>query len=353
MVPKNSKKLKILVTGGAGFLGINLIRYLLKKDFEVVSLDIVDFVYEDVKSKITIFQGDICDPKTVDQALEAVDVIVHCAAALPLYTAKEIYRVNFLGTKSMLEGAKRNYVKRVIYISSSAVYGIPDHHPLFEDDELIGVGPYGETKILAEKEVIKYRNHGVSTTILRPKSFIGPERLGVFGILFDWVIEGKNIPIVGSGKNRYQLLDVDDLSESIVRCILLPKEKVNNTFNIGAKEFTTMAEDFGVVLAYAGYGKRIIPIPAKPLIWLLRILEKAKLSPLYRWVYETAPEDSFIDISRAEEILDFTPKYSNKDALIKTYKWYEKNYEKYNEATGITHRIPWKQGILKVAKIFF
>jgi nucleoside-diphosphate-sugar epimerase len=77
-------------------------------------------------------------------------------------------------------------VDRVIHVSSTAVYGVPDHHPLFETDPLIGVGPYGEAKIAAEQLCVEFRQKGLCIPILRPKSFVGPERLGVFALLFDW-----------------------------------------------------------------------------------------------------------------------------------------------------------------------
>jgi len=344
---------KILVTGGGGFLGINLIRYLLERSHEIVSLDIADFDYPDVKDKIKIIKGDIRNKVTVESALQNVDIVIHTAAALPLYTPEEIYTTDVKGTRLLLQEAFMKNVKRFIHVSSTAVYGIPDHHPLYETDKLDGVGPYGKAKIEAENVCIEFRNKGMCIPIIRPKSFIGPERLGVFALFYDWAKDGKNFPMIGNGNNRYQLLDVEDLCETIYKCITLPKELVNDTFNIGAKEFTTMKEDYQSVLDYAGFGKKIIGLPEKPIILTLKFLEALKISPLYKWVYETASKDSFVSIEKAEKILEFTPKYSNKDALIRNYKWYLEHQYEFAESTGISHRVPWEQGILKLAKIFF
>lgn len=345
--------MKYLVTGGAGFLGINLVRYLLDKEEEVVSLDIAEFDYEDCKDKITIVKGDIRDSELVDKTMQGIDIVVHCAAALPLYKPEDIFSTDVDGTRILIEAADKHKVKRFVHISSTAVYGIPDHHPLLEEDRLEGVGPYGKAKILAEEECLKFREKGMCVPILRPKSFIGPERLGVFALFYDWANDGHGFPMIGNGSNRYQLLDVEDLCEATYLCCTLEESRVNDTFNIGAKEFATMKEDYQAVLDKAGFGKKIKGLPEKPIILTLKILEALHLSPLYKWVYETASKDSFVSIDKAERILGFTPKYSNKDALLRNYQWYLDNLEKFQNASGISHRVPWKQGILKLAKMFF
>lgn len=345
--------MRILVTGGAGFLGINLIRFLLEKNYELVSLDMAKFDYPDVNDKIKIVTGDIRNEKDVLDAIDGCEIVIHSAMALPLYEEKQIITTGIDGTKLLLEIAKQKNVKRFIHISSTAVYGIPDHHPLYETDKLDGVGPYGKAKVKAEEICEEYRKEGMCVPILRPKSFIGPERLGVFALLYDWAYTGHNFPMIGSGNNRYQLLDVEDLCEATYLTMTLPEEKVNDTFNIGAKEFTTMREDYQAVLDYAGHGKKIIGLPEKPIIWTLRLLEALKLSPLYKWVYETASKDSFVSIEKAEKVLGYSPKYSNKDALIRNYKWYLDNLESFQNQSGVSHRVPWKQGVLKLAKMVF
>jgi len=347
-------EMKILITGGAGFLGINLIRHLLKKGIkDIVSFDIAEFDYKDVKERIKIIRGDIRDKEKVDEAMKGINIVIHTAAALPLYTKKEIFSTDVEGTSNLLESAEKNKVERFIHISSTAVYGIPDHHPLLENDKLDGVGPYGKAKIMAEDLCLEFRKKGMCIPIIRPKSFIGPERLGVFALFYDWAKDAKNFPMIGSGRNRYQLLDVEDLCESVFLCLKLDKKTVNDTFNIGAKDYTTMKEDYQAVLDHAGFGKKIKTFPAWPMIFALRILEFFHLSPLYKWVYETASKDSFVSIEKAEKTLGFKPKFSNKDALVRNYKWYLENLSTFKNSSGISHRVPWKQGILKLFKIFF
>ncbi len=344
---------RVMITGGAGFLGINLIRYLHAKGCELVSLDLSDFDYPDMKNEITAIKGDIRDRKAVDTAMAGVDIVVHTAAALPLYSPRDIYTTDVEGTRTILESALQNGVRRVIHISSTAVYGIPDHHPLYETDRLEGVGAYGQAKIQAEMICLEYRAKGLVVPIIRPKSFVGPERLGVFALLYDWALEGRNFPMIGSGKNRYQLLDVEDLCDAIYLCMSQPEDVVNDTFNIGAKDYTTMKEDYQVVLDAAGHGKKVIGFPALPAILGLRLLDRLHLSPLYKWVYETASKDSFVSIEKAQQKLGYAPKYSNKDALLRNWQWYIQNRERFESQSGVTHRVPWKQGALGLVKKLF
>ena len=343
---------RYLITGGAGFLGINLVRHLLEKGEQVTSYDIADFEYGE-REQITVVKGDIRDLSALTSAMKGVDVVVHTAAALPLYSTEDIRSTDIQGTKNVLEASKINNIKRVVHISSTAVYGIPDHHPLFESDALIGVGEYGKAKIQAEAMCEEARTEGRVVSILRPKSFVGPERLGVFALFYDWAVDGHGFPMIGSGNNRYQLLAVEDLCEAIFLVSTLPVERVNDTFNIGAKEFTTMKEDYQAVLDRAGFGKKIHGFPATPMIWALRVLEFFNLSPLYKWVYETASKDSFVSIEKAEKQLGWHPQYSNKQALVRNYEWYIAHRTEFQTASGVTHRVPWKQGLLGVAKFFF
>ena len=341
-----------LVTGGSGFLGINLCRYLLARGQRVRSLDIAPFDYPE-RNAVDAIVGDIRDTDTLARSMQGAEVVVHAAAALPLSRREDIFSTDSDGTRKVLEAAFSHDVSRVIFTSSTSVYGIPDHHPLLEDDRLQGVGPYGEAKIAAEKHCLSFRAAGHCVPVLRPKSFVGPERLGVFELLYDWAFEGRNFPVLGSGDNLYQFLDVEDLCEAIYLCATLDPARANDTFNIGAKKFGTMRENFQAVLDRAGHGKHVVSLPALPAIWTLKLLEQIHLSPIYKWIYDTAAQESFVSVERLETKLGFVPRYSNQDALIRNYDWYVAHRTEYKGKTGISHRLPWKKGALEVAKLFF
>ncbi|MBI5127007.1 NAD(P)-dependent oxidoreductase [Candidatus Roizmanbacteria bacterium] len=345
--------MKILITGGAGFLGLHLAKFFSAKKFEVFLLDIAHFDRKEYPKNCHFFKVDIRDSKSVNSLMNKyqIDYVIHAAAALPLWKEKDIRDINVEGTKNILGASFKNKVKRFVYISSTAVYGVPKKHPIEEDDPLVGVGPYGQSKIDAEKLCFQYIKKGMSVTIIRPKTFLGTHRLGVFEILFDWIHDSKKIPVIGSGNNRYQLLDVDDLVEAIYLFLKKDSKKYNGAFNIGAEKFATVKEDFQIFFRSINSKSRVFPTQAYFVKKALWVFEKLKLSPLYQWVYDTADKDSFASIVKIVKTLSWHPRYSNSDALIKAYRWYFKNYRKIkSRGSGITHTVGWKQGILALVK---
>lgn len=346
----------ILVTGGSGFLGINLIRWLLAHGArDVRSIDLLPFDYpEATDPRVRTVIGDVRDPEAVATILKGCQSVVHCAAALPLCSEEEILSTDIDGARIVAEASVAAGIQRFVYISSTAVYGIPDHHPLVETDRLEGVGPYGRSKIVAEGIVRNLDSDTFPVCILRPKSFVGPERLGVFALLYDWAYTGHGFPMIGNGKNRYQLLDVEDLCEAIGLALTHPDLTiVRDTYNVGAAVFTTMREEWQAVLDAAGHGKKIRTTPAKLVIAGLKVLEKLHLSPLYAWVYETAAQDSFVSVEKIQTRLGWQPRYSDIDALLRNYAWYIANLDQFRGKSGKTHRVPWKQGILTLIKRCF
>jgi nucleoside-diphosphate-sugar epimerase len=334
------------ISGGAGFLGLHLARRLLADGHDVRTLDVVPLDDAGLETTVEELRGDIRDRDSVRRLVADADVVVHAAAALPIQASRASIRsVNVGGTENVLRAANGAGVRRVVFISTTAVYGVPDKHPIEEDDPLVGVGWYGESKIDAEGLC---RVAAVATTIVRPKTFIGPERLGVFEILFDWIREGRRIYTLGKGDNRYQLLAVEDLVDAIVRAGDDPKAE-RETFNVGATEFGTVRSDLQALIDHAASSSRLQPVPVKPAEMALRGLELLRVSPLAEWHYKTAHKDSFVDVTKAQGLLGWQPRLSNRDALIETYDWYLANRGRVGEA-GVTHRVPWNQQALGLLK---
>jgi nucleoside-diphosphate-sugar epimerase len=337
------------ISGGAGFLGLHLARRLLADGHDVRTLDLAPLDEAELERSVEELRGDVRSARDAQALADGADVLVHAAAALPIQASRDSIRsVNVGGTATVLAAAAEARVRRVVLVSSTAVYGIPKVHPIHEDDPLVGVGWYGESKIEAEEVTRDFGRRGLDFAILRPKTFIGPERLGVFEILFDWVRDGRRIYVLGDGSNRYQLLAVEDLVDAIVLAAERP-EAAGETLNVGAKEFGTVRSDLGALIDHAGSTSRLTPVPAHAAEIALRGLELLRVSPLAEWHYKTAHRDSFVDVSKAERLLGWSPRFSNAEALCRTYDWYLAHRDTLAVA-GVTHRVPWNQQALGLLK---
>lgn len=319
---------KILLTGGAGFLGDNLVRYLYDrgmKNIVVFDSKCPDRMGEDGTAFI---RGDIRDREAVRAAVKGSDIVIHAAAVMPLHDADLTYSVGIDGTRTLMEEAFKRDVKRVLFISSVSVYGEKPVSPVYESAGFNGVGAYAKSKIAAEYICRDYRRKGLCVPVLRPRPLVGPGGLGSFSMLYEWAVDGRSFPIIGDGNNRYQLLDVNDLCEAIFLCVTGDECRVNDDFNIGAGVFGTIKQDFQSVLDHAGHNKQIVSFPSGPAIAALRMMKLLRLSPVSSWAYETMTRDSYVSIEKAADKLFFLPKYSNKDALLRNYRWYIDKFRK-------------------------
>ena len=345
----------MLVTGGTGFLGLHVCDHFSKQGWDVTALDLKPFEDgDDIDARYV--EGDIRDEDLVEEVMQGVDVVVHAAAALALWDDDRIHSVTVDGTRTILSAAAEANVDQVVFISSITVYGDEASSPITEDAPLSAIGAYGQSKIDAERVCEEFRDD-LCVTIFRPPSFIGPRRLGIFEILFDWIEDGASIPLIGRGDNKYQLLHVGDLVDGIDLMLDVPEEAANDTYNVGTEEFGTMREDFRAPIEYAGTGKRTIGTPVLPAVWALRLLERFDLSPLYPWVYETAHRDHYLSVEKLKRV-GWEPQYSNREALVETYRWYLENYDDSDvvdddDAGHLGHRVGWDQGAVGFVKPVF
>jgi nucleoside-diphosphate-sugar epimerase len=342
---------RVLITGGTGFLGVHLARYFLKKNYLVTLLDLAPLTAADIKDKVKVIKADIRDKKELDQHFQDIDYVVHAAAALPISRSKRvIFSTNVEGTKNVMQSSLSGKVKRVVFISTTAVYGVPKHLPEEEDDTLDPIGYYGESKVMAEKICKRYAKKGLSINIIRPKTFLGPERLGVFTLWFEAIHTNRPVIILGKGNNLYQLLAVEDLCELIFLC--LTKKVTGETFNAGAEVFGTWRQDLGALVKFADSQSRIASLPTRPSQFLLAILETLHLSPIMAWHYKTMPIDSYVSSKKAQKKLGFIPSISNEAILIESYKWYRDNRDSIIHTKGTTHRTVWNFRILDILARF-
>ena len=342
---------RAVVTGAAGILGSHLVTRLLADGSHVHGIDVRAIPSA---SAFTSQVADVRDEAALTGAFAGADVVVHCAAALPSYPAEQIRSIIVGGTTAVLRAARAARVRRVVHISSTAVYGLPKVVPTREDHPREPVDTYSAAKAEAEEIAEKFRTDGMSLAIVRPKTFLGPGRMGLFSMLFEWAEEGRNFPVLGRGDVRIQMLAIEDLVDAVATVIAAPDDVACDTYNIGAAEFGTLREDFQSVLDAAGHGKRVVSIPGRPAVKALQLLERTGVSPVYGRLLHKLLDDSYVSIDKARDRLGFTPRLSNKDALLGTYDWWRRSRAGQPSRTaGRTSRDPWRQGALALTKVFF
>ena len=339
MLPK-----EILITGGAGFLAATLAARFRKDGVSVRLLDVRKCPTWACRPGIQYFRGDIRDPAAVTGALKGADAVVHAAFAPPYHSSEAIRSVNVDGTRNLAECAVKQQTQRVILISSTIVLKPRRVHPFFRRSPLNQLDVYRASRAEAESIAAAYESKGLATAIVRPKTFLGPGRVSAFAILLERIRHGRSVPVLGNGRNRYQLLDIRDLAEGIR---LLTSADARGVFSFGAREYRTVREDLQKIVDHSDTGARLQFISPTVARALLRGMEMANLMPLSEWHYMSARgDDSVVDISRAENELGWRPKKSNAQALQDTYDWYIATIAKQGTAKT-AHPVPFAHQLLK------
>ena len=339
-----------LVTGGSGYLGSSLIKFILPKVSSVTNFDIIK--PKNFQNEFKFIGGDICNFESILEATKNIDIIYHNVAKVPITKNKNLFtEVNEKGTKNLLEAAKINKVKKVIYISSSAVFGIPAKVPVLETDKRVPIEAYGLSKKKAEDICFEYiENSGLDISIIRPRTILGEDRLGIFSILFEWIENNKNIPILNNGENFYQFIHINDLNEATYKSSLISG---SNIFNIGAEKFGSMYETVNSVINHAKSNSKIKNIDKNIFLKTAYLLSKINLIPLQEYHFKVYGKSVYFDISKAKKILNWQPKFSNIESMIMSYDNYLKIKTNLTYNNNSPHNSILKKGLLKYAHFFF
>jgi nucleoside-diphosphate-sugar epimerase len=342
--------IRSLVTGGAGYFGDLLTRKLLERGYFVRIFDIN--LPADNYPGTEVVQADIRDPDSVLSACEGIDVVFHNAAQVAIAINKALlWSVNRDGTKNLLESCVRHAVKKVIYTSSSAVYGIPKANPVTEEASPAPVEEYGRAKLAGETLCREYGRKGLDVSIVRPCTIMGHGRLGIFQILFEWIHQGKNIPVLNNGKNTYQFVHADDLAGACIQASLL---KGSDAFNCGTDRFGTMREALQHLCNYAGTGSKVKSLPMWPMVMAMNLSSGLGISPLGAYHASMYGRSFYFDIAKARTKLGWSPRYSNNEMFVESYEWYLANRAAVLAGTGAAshHRSAVEQGALKILHWF-
>ncbi len=340
-----------LITGGSGFVGSVIAKRLIEKGEKVRVLDI--WQNHDLPKEVEFLLGDVTNEADVKKAMQGIKYVHHNAALVPLSKANQRYKeVNLGGTEIVMKVAKENQVAMFSHMSSSAVYGIPDQMPITQQTKRNPIEIYGQSKYDGENIVLAEmaKADGMKCAIVRPRTIIGTERLGIFEILFDWIKDGANIFIIGKGNFPFQFVHVEDLSDVSIRACMMEKPGV---YNMGTDRYGNLRDDLQNLCNYANTGSKVKSLPEKLTIYSLLMFDKLGLSPLSPWHYLTYHKPFVFDSEYVYQALEFRPKYSNEEMFKIAYDWFIKSYDqKKVDQSASAHKSPVKQGILKVAKMF-
>jgi nucleoside-diphosphate-sugar epimerase len=339
-----------LVTGGSGYFGSLLVQRLLERGYTVRIFDL--HKPELLGAGLAFHEGDIRDPSVVNTACQSMDLVFHNVAQQPLAKDSELFwSVNRDGTRNLLNACVSQGVRKVVYTSSAAIYGAIKTNPITEETKPTPAEDYGRAKLAGEILCREAAERGLDVSIIRPRTILGHGRMGLFQILFEWIYQGKNIPVLDGGKNVYQFIHADDLAEA---CILAGEKPVAQDFNCGALLYGTMADALGNLCRHAGTGSRLKSLP----MWLaepaMNVFSALGLSPLGKYHSLMYGRSMSFDISKATQQLKWKPKYSNDDMFVESYEWYVKNRQDVLKSrSGISrHQSPVKQGILALFQKF-
>lgn len=333
---------QILITGGAGFLGAHMVRAFLEAGKRVRVLDVA--APPVWANQVDYVQGGVCDLPAVRRAVQGVESVIHAAFASPRQSAHTLRAVNVDGTRLVYEAARDAGARRFVLISSTIVERLPRRHPCLPRSGLSRLDDYRACR--AEAEAWLLRQSGPPVAAVRPKTFLGPGKVGAFAMMFDAVRRGDAVPVMGVGANRYQLLDIRDMAEGVR---LLEGGRYSGVYHFGAEIFGTVRQDLQVLIDHANSGARLRFLPGTLAKTALRGIELAGLTPLSEWHYFSAwGKDSVVDISREQRELGWNPARSNARALIEAYDAYSAGMREAGRVET-THPIPISHKVLRGA----
>jgi len=333
-----------LITGGSGFIGARLARALLARGDRVRVLDLVDD--PDRPKEIEFCSGSTTDMDAVSRSMKGVDSVHHHAALVAQASAgRRYWDVNLGGTQNVAMAAVREGASHVIHLSTTAVYGLVPPGPITSQTPTRPIEAYGKSKLAGERAMQQAcESAGIPLITIRPRVTLGSGRLGIFHTLFDWMREGRAIPILGSGNQRQQFIHVDDLLGFYSYAMA---NGLAGTFNVGTDSFGTLLEDLESLIDHTGMGSRILPLPVWPAQMALGLLHGVGLSPLTAWHYRSYPRDCYFDTKPLAD-LGWKPVHSNVSMLKQSYDWFLQHRD---DATGPSaHRSPLRQGALALVR---
>jgi nucleoside-diphosphate-sugar epimerase len=339
---------RALVTGGAGYFGEVLVHKLIDRGYQVAIFDLNR--PSPPIPNVEVVQGDIRDEDAITAACAGMDVVFHNVAHNPLAKNPALFwSVNRDGTTNILRACLAQRVGKMIYTSSSAVYGAPKRTPVTEETPPAPMEVYGEAKLAGEAACREFAGKGLDVSIVRPPTILGHGRLGIFQVLFEWIYQGSNIPVFNGGKNIFQFLHADDLADI---SILASQRHGFAEYNCGTDRYGTMREALEHLCQFAGTGSKIRSLPMGPIVAGMNICSRLGISPLAPYHAIMYGKSMYFDISKACSELGWGPRYSNNEMFVDSYRWYVENRQSIlkGSAGASHHQTAVKQQVLSMVR---
>ena len=312
--------MKILVTGGAGFIGSNFIRYMLNKypEYEIVNFDKLTYAgnlenLRDIENdpRYSFIQGDICDPVAVEKAVTGVDAIINFAAEShvdrSIVSAGSFVQTDVYGTYVLLEAVKRHKLQKFLHVSTDEVYGSIQDGSFTETSNFAPNSPYAASKAGGDLLVRAYfKTHGLPVLITRASNNYGPYQYPekFIPLFITNAIEGKDLPLYGDGKNVRDWLHVNDHCTGID--VVFHKGKFGEVYNIGGGNERENIQIVDIILKELGKSKDIVKFVTD------RLGHDRRYS---------------LCIEKIKRELGWEPKAKFDEALVETIRWYVDNRE--------------------------
>lgn len=338
---RGTTQMTVLVTGGAGYFGEILCRKLLARGEQVRSFDLNPTTTPGVEGVI----GDIRDKAALTEACKGAEVVYHNVAQVPLAKDKDLFwSVNRDGVENLVEAVKAQGVRKLVYTSSSAVFGVPKENPVTRETPPSPAEDYGKAKLAGEQVCLAAQSGSLQVDVVRPRTILGHGRLGILQILFDWISRGQPVPVFNGGHNVYQFVHADDLADA---CIAAGERDGSGIYNIGAAEFGAMRQTLQALIEHAGSGSRIKSVPMRPMEMMMNATSAMGLSPLGPYHALMYGRELYFDIQHAVDELGYAPKFSNAQAMCESYDSYLATRDHKSTVAKSHHLSPVKQGVLK------
>jgi UDP-glucuronate 4-epimerase len=315
---------KILITGGAGFIGSHVTRRLLARGETVVCLDDFNDFYDPALKRENaatfagrddwrLVEGDIRDAVLVDELFrdERFDAVIHLAARAgvrPSLKEPNLYEeVNCIGTLRLLEAARHHGPTNFVFASSSSVYGINEKVPFAESDPVdVPISPYATTKRAGELLCFNYSHlYGLRTSCLRFFTVYGPSQRPEMAIakFTDLIAHGQAVPLYGTGQTRRDYTYIDDIVDGVVAALdLAPRFEI---FNLGGSQTTALIDLVHWIAAELGVEPRVEMLPEQP---------------------GDVPI-TFADVDKARRLLGYEPKVPIREGLRRYVAWYRERHD--------------------------